>query len=328
MSAILRSPGKADTSNLTGIVCVTAATIAFTLNDVGIKWLSGDYPLHQLTFFRSLIALVITAALFVPFEGSFTILRTRRPYWHIVRGLLVITANMAFFVGVATIPLADATAIYFVAPLFITAFSVILLGEKVGWRRWIAVSIGFGGVLLVIQPGGASFQYAALLPLVAAAVNALLHISTRKLSLTERASTMAFYIQLVFMVFSLLFGIIFGDGKLSGTGNANLEFLFRPWIWPASDDLGIIALTGMFCALATFLISQGYRLSQAGIAAPFEYVGIPLSVLLGILLWGDWPAPLAWGGILLIVLSGLYVLMRETLQGQLMPWKRPWRRTG
>src|SRR5690606_627907 len=116
--------------------------------------------------------------------------------------------------------------------LFVTAFSVIFLGEHVGWRRWMAVAVGFAGVMMIIRPGAASFQFAALLPLISAAGNAVIHITTRKLSLTERASTMTFYIHLVFLIFSASFGLIFGDGRMSGGGNANLDFLFRAWIWP------------------------------------------------------------------------------------------------
>lgn len=189
-------------ASLAGILCAMGAATAFSLNDVAIKWLSGDYPLHEITFFRSLFAIVITLGVFVPLEGSYRNLRTKRFGFHLLRGAIVVTANMAFYTGLATLPLGEATAIYFVAPLFITALSVLLLGETVGPRRWIAVLVGLAGVVIVMRPGGSAFQYAALLPLFAAFFYALLQITTRKIGVTEKASTLTFYLNLVFILFS------------------------------------------------------------------------------------------------------------------------------
>ncbi|MCV0396817.1 MAG: DMT family transporter [Rhizobiaceae bacterium] len=169
-----------------GILCGMGASIAFSLNDVAIKWLSGDYPLHQITFLRGLIAICITLALFVPLDGGYRALLTNRFGFHVVRGLIVIVANMSFYAALATMPLGEATAIYFVAPLFITALSVVLLGELVGPRRWTAVLVGLAGVVLVIRPGGDAFTWAALLPLLGAFGYALLQITTRKLGVTEK----------------------------------------------------------------------------------------------------------------------------------------------
>lgn len=328
MSTISGLPARAGSANAIGILCVTAAGACYTLNDACLKWLSGDYALHQLTFVRSLVAILFTVALFVPFEGSFSVLRTRRPFWHLLRGMLVVTGNIAFFLGMAALPLADVTAVYFVAPLIITALSVVILGENVGWRRWLAVAVGFTGVVLVIRPGSDAFRLVALLPLVTASLNAVLHITTRKLGATERASALAFYIHLTFLVFSALFGLAFGSGWMAGSNDASLEFLFRAWSWPRAADVPVMLMSGVFVACGTFLIAQGFRIAQAGIAAPFEYAAIPTSIIAGILLWGDWPAPLAWIGIVLIIGSGIFIFLRETMQGHAGRWKLPWRRSG
>lgn len=309
-----------------GILCVIGAVWTFSTQDAGIKWLSGDYPLHQLTFIRSAIALVLTVAIFIPLEGGFKNLRTRRVGMHLLRGLTVVMANMAFFTGLATLPLAEATAIIFVSPLFITAFSVVLLGEFVGFRRWAAVFVGLAGVMIVMRPGGSTFQYAAILPLIAALCYALLQIMTRKLGFTEKASTMAFYIHLTFFAFSGAVGLLAGSGHYAGTGNANLEFLLRGWVWPNWDDGLIIAGIGVIASIGGYLISQGYRLCPAGIAAPFEYAALPLGIFWSILLWGHWPDGWSWIGIMLVAGAGLYVFYRETLTGKRISWKFPLRR--
>ena len=121
-----------------GISCALGATIFFSLNDLSIKFLSGDYPLHQIVFVRAAVALVITLAIIMPLDGGWAALKTRRPMIHVLRGVCVVVANSAFFAGIAAMPLADASAIFFVAPLFITGLSVVILGEVVGWRRWMA----------------------------------------------------------------------------------------------------------------------------------------------------------------------------------------------
>ncbi|MEX0409696.1 DMT family transporter [Aquibium sp. LZ166] len=313
-------------ANIAGILCAMGAATAFSLNDVAIKWLSGDYPLHEITFFRSLFAICITLAVFVPLEGSYRNLLTKRLRFHTLRGAIVVTANMAFYTGLATLPLGEATAIYFVAPLFITALSVLLLGETVGPRRWVAVLVGLAGVVIIIRPGGSAFQYAALLPLFSAFFYALLQITTRKIGVTEKASTLTFYLNFIFILFSGTIGLVFGDGRFSGSGNANLEFLLRAWIWPPTSDFLLLAGIGVLGSIGGYLVSQAYRISQAGLIAPFEYVAMPLAILWSIALWGDWPDAIAWLGIVLIAGAGLFVFLREMALGNPLRWKAALRR--
>jgi drug/metabolite transporter (DMT)-like permease len=320
---IAATPGG---TSLLGVLCVMGSAVAFSTNDMAIKWLSGDYPLHQITFIRSILALILTVFVLVPMEGSLANLRTRRLPLHLIRGLTIVSANMCYFTGLATLSLGEATAIYFMAPLFITAFSVILLGETVGWRRWLAVLAGFAGVMLVMRPGGSAFQYASLLALSAACLYALAQIMARVLGRGEKASVMAFYIQLVFLMVSSASGLAFGDGRFSGSGNDNLEFLFRPWIWPETGDLLIMFAIGILATAGTYLVSQGYRLVQAGLAAPFEYVAMPLGVFWSIVLWSQWPDLFSWLGIVLIAGAGIFVFIREAMQGRSIAWKLPGRR--
>ena len=309
----LAAPARA---SLLGIVCVFGAMLSFSTQDVTFKWLSGDYPLHQITLTRAVVAMTIILALFVPFEGGYRNLRTKRLPLHLLRGLSVVLANMAFFTGLATLPLGQATAIFFVAPLLITSLSVVLLGEVVGRRRWIAVSVGLVGVVVMLRPGAAAFQWAALLPLAAALFYALLQIMTRKLGVAEKASAMAFYVQVMFLVVRGAIGLSVGHGGFAGSGSANLEFLLRAWVVPAPADGLIMVATGGLGAVGAYLISQAYRVSQAALIAPFEYIALPLSILWGVVFFGDWPDTLAWLGTALIAGAGLYVFYRETIGGR------------
>ena len=186
----------------TGILCVLGAAGLFTFNDVIIKYLSGDYALHQVILIRSSIAMTLLLAVFVPLQGGYNILHTRRLGAHVIRGLFVVITNMSFFSALAAMPLADAVAISFISPVLITAFSVVFLGEAVGPRRWFAVVAGLLGVLIILRPGTTAFQPVALLPLLAAITYAGLNILARKIGATERATTMAFYIQLTFIATS------------------------------------------------------------------------------------------------------------------------------
>jgi len=317
-------PRRGVSTQVLGIACVVGAGAAFTTNDMAIKWLSGDYALHQIILARSLIALFLTLAILVPWEGGYRNLLTRRWRLHLVRGGIVVIANMTFFLGLASLPLGEATAIFFVAPLLITALSAVILGEKVGPRRWGAVVVGLIGVLVMLRPGSAAFQTAALLPLAAALCYALLQILTRKLGTTDNASTMAAYIQICFVIVSGAFGLIAGDGRFAGPGaGPQIDFLLRAWLWPNAFDAGIMLGLGVLSATGGYLISQGYRLSEAGLVAPFEYAALPLAVFWSVLLWGDWPDAIAWLGIALICAAGLYIFYRESTLGRRMALRRP-----
>ena len=219
------------------------------------------------------------------------------------------------FAAVAFIPLADATAVFFVSPLIITGLSVLMLGETVGPRRWSAVAVGLIGVLIIVRPTSASFQAAALLAMFAALCYALLHIFTRRLGATEKASTMAVYIQATFILVSCLVGLTVGDGRFADTENVSLRFLFAPWIWPSADDFAIMAALGVCSAAGGYLISQAYRTAEAGMIAPFEYIALVMSIFWGFIVFGEIPDRVAWTGIALILASGLYLAFREARLG-------------
>lgn len=300
-----------DNPTMLGALSACIAVFCFSVNDMAIKFMSGDYALHQVVLLRALIGLTVLLAVLLPLSGGFAGLKTRRLGLHLARGGCVVFANMSFFLGLAALPLAEGVAIFFVSPLIISVFSVIFLGERVGPRRWAAIAVGLVGVLVVLRPGTEVFQLAALCPIAAAFGYASLHMLTRYIGRTESALAMSFYIQVTFIMVSAVMGIAAGDGRYAGTGNASLDFLLREWVVPSAQDWAVLVAIGVTSAFGGFFISQAYRTAQASVVAPFEYVAIPLSVAWGILVFGEWPDTVALLGIALIAGSGLFMVWRE-----------------
>ena len=298
-----------------GILCIFGGVSALTLQDTLIKWLSETFPLHEITLARSVIAVIVTLFI-VYFEGGLNLLRTNRPALHLARSVLLIIANMCFFMGVASMPLAEATAVFFLAPLFITALSVPLLGEKVGLRRWIAVLFGMAGMIVMLRPNADTVELVALFPVVAALAYALMQIVTRRLGATDRASSMALYVHLAFAIVSAGVGLSIGDGRLAGSDHPSIDFLFRAWSMPEGLEIILLLACGVLIAIGAYLLSQAYRVAPPAIVAPFEYAALPFALFWGFMLWGDWPDATAMVGMTLIVGSGLYVFYRETMRGR------------
>lgn len=299
-----------------GILFVLGGVFCISINDMLIKQLSGGYPLHEMVFARSSIAICFSL-IFVQLEGGWHILRTRRPFLHAARGVLIVFSNMSFFVALAAIPLADATALFFAAPLFITLLSIPILGEKVGPLRLGAVLFGFIGVIVMQRPWEGSDTLGAsrlilLLPVLAALTYALNQLLTRKLGVESKASALAVYIQGTFIIVSIGFYLVAGDGRFAiGTDSPSTEFLLRAWVWPAQADYWVFGVLGLNAALIGYALSQAYRLADAATVAPFEYIGLPLAVFWGWFIFADLPVWEVWLGIAMILAAGVFVFLRE-----------------
>ena len=300
-----------DRAPLIGALWALFAAFGFSIVDLIVKFLSSDYPHYQLTFLRTVVAFLIVMVLIVPFYGGLKSLRTQRLRAHLLRGFCVVLANLAFFLALAAMPLAEAVAIFFVSPFLVAIFSVVFLGETVGPRRWAAITCGMLGVLIVLRPGTEAFQIAALLPIVAAAGYGMIHIITRKIGDTESAASLVFWTQAVMLVVAAFAGLAFGDGRYDAFEHPSLAFLFRAWVWPTLFDAALIFALGATIAFAGFAISEAYRRSEAAFIAPFEYVALPASVLWGFLVFHEWPDLWASLGISIIILSGLALIWRE-----------------
>jgi len=327
------TPDSQTDNAMRGILFIVLGMTCVSINDTLIKTLSGDYPLHQMIFVRSAIGISFSMV-FVQFEGGFGILWTDQPFLHLCRGLLVVAANMTFFAALAVIPLADATALFFVSPLMITVLSIPILGEQVGPRRILAVMVGFMGVLVMLRPwstgagpAGSVGTLVLLLPVIAAFTYALMQILTRRLGVKSKASAMAVYIQGTFLIVSLAFGLVAGDGRFAaGVEDPSLQFLLRAWRWPADGDGILFIGLGLMSGVIGYALSQAYRSAPAATVAPFEYVAMPLAILWGWLFFGHLPDAVASAGIALIFGAGLYVFLREGVRRKPVATRRPIRR--
>lgn len=313
-----------------GILMICIGILAISINDLLIKLLSGGYPLHQMVFLRSAVGLIFTFG-FLFWEGGLRLLKTDQPGLHILRGLLVVMANITFYAAVAVLPLGQATALFFVAPLFITLLSIPVLGEKVGPMRLSAVVVGFLGVVLMQDPWKAQVEVSRivlLLPVIAAALYAFMQVLTRRLGVTSRASALAVYTQSMFLVVSLGFFVTAGDGRFAeGVENESLIFLLKAWQWPTAEDWPVFIGLGLCSGMIGYCLSAAYRIASAATVAPFEYIGLPLAIFWGWAFFGEWPSPATWAGCALIIGAGLFVFLREQQRARMMPgWRRRWGR--
>lgn len=297
-----------------GIFFALGGGITLSVNDLAIKALSGTYALHQVILLRAVIGMAIVLAVIWASRSGFGQLLTRRPKDHLLRVSIVMVSNVTYFVGLSLMPLADAVATAFVAPMLVTLMSALILGEHVGPRRWAAVAVGMLGVVVMTRPGAGVIQPAAILVLISAFCYASSHMMTRRMRDTESAMTLNFFVQVGFIVVSLGFGLIAGDGHLAQPKGSTWEFLFRPWHVPPVADWWAFIATGVAVGVGGLMMSQAYRTSEAALVAPFEYIGMPMAILWGVLVFGTWPDATAWVGIALICGAGLYTLWRETMR--------------
>lgn len=298
---------------LTGILFAAGGSLIFSVNDVSIKFLSGGYALHQVILIRAFVALTFILTVIRFSERGFSQVVTNRPRMHLLRVAIVMVSNVTFFVGLAAMPLADAVAVAYVSPIVITLLSIVFLGENVGPRRWAAVIVGMIGVLVMLRPGAGVIQPAAVLVLISAVLYASGNLLARHMGGTESAMTLSLYVQLGFIVVSISMGLTVGDGHLA-TESKLWAFLFRPWIWPPISDWPVFLATGLSVGIGGLMVTQAYRTVEAGLIAPFEYVGMPMAILWGLLIFGTFPDVTGWVGIALICGSGLYVIWRETVR--------------
>jgi len=291
--------------NLKAVGVLLLGVFAISFMDALIKMLSGDYALHQIVFIRAVISLSILLPLLLRYGLSGA--RTRRPIAHLVRGLLLVIANMCFYTGLASLPLAEASAIVFLSPVFVTFFSWSFLGERFGPVRWIAVLVGLAGMVCVVQPFTGDLQWAYLWPLAAAFCYAGFNTATRYLRETESAPMLAVMAQVSFILVSGLIGLTLGKGQWAGQSDAGLEFLFRAWRWPVEGDVIYFVGLGVISSVIALSISYAYRNAEASFLSPFEYAVLPFVLLWGLLFFNEFPNLLALTGIGLIVAGGLVV---------------------
>ena len=230
---------------------MVAAVFLFAIVDATAKWLGQSYAPVQIVFFQHFFGLIPVAVL-VWRSGGFAALRTRRPFAHALRGGLLFASMLLFYTALRGLPLAEAIAVTFTLPLYITALSGPLLGEAVGVRRWAAVIIGFLGALIMVRPGTEAFRPETLLVLTAAFIAALAMLLTRRLTRTETDVALVTHTTLI-------------------AGLASVPFASLAWQAPCAGDLGLFVLVGIAGGSAAYLMVVAYRNAPAAVVAPFDY---------------------------------------------------------
>jgi drug/metabolite transporter (DMT)-like permease len=278
---------------LVGIGLMVGAFAMFAMLDATAKYLVGFLGVSFVVFARYGFSLIFVG-LWVWQQGGSGLLVTGNGVLQVVRGLLLMVSTSTNFIALGYLQLAQTSSIAFSNPLWVCALSPLLLGERVGPRRWFAVVVGFVGVLLIIQPGTMSFHWAMLLSLTSALSTALYQIATRKVGAEDRAITSLFYVSLV--------------GSIAAAPLAPIG-----WAMPSVGQWGLLVLAGFFGSFGHYMLAQAHRMAPAPVLSPFVYTQIIWMTLFGFVLFGDVPDMLTIIGGSAVVASGLYVLYRERL---------------
>jgi S-adenosylmethionine uptake transporter len=289
------------------VVFLVLGLLVFSLQDITVKFIGGQYPVLEIVTFRSLVALPLTLLLF-RFEGRRGWPTTSQRTLQYVRGGAYFLSYTTHFMGLAALPLADIAAIRFSGPLMITLLSLLFLAEKIRLRNWIALLVGFAGTLLVVQPGMGAFNIGSLFTLASVFFYAVAVILTRKLQGTDSSATMAYYSSLVYLVATaVLTPIVLAIGE-TPAAHPSFVFLMHAWVMPSLRDWLIMSGLGFIWAGGMYLNARAYSEAPASVVAPFEYSTLPINVLWGMILWQQFPTLNTWVGAGITIASGLYLL--------------------
>jgi drug/metabolite transporter (DMT)-like permease len=281
-------------ASLLGIYLKLASLVLFCTMDAMVKALGSTYDAFQLMLFRSAIAMAPVAVI-IWRAGGLRSVRPNRPWLQAVRIIVAFGSTLGFFYVFPRMPLVDAYAISYAAPLFMVALSVPMLGEPVGWRRWTAVVVGFLGVLAMLDPWGMDIHLMSLIVLGATFCYSLSTVMLRLLSRHDSDVVALFWLSLA-------------------TSAASLVGAVPAWVWPTAIDWAWLVTMGLLGGIAQILNTRAWRLAPAAILAPFDYASIVLAVLFGYLWFREEPSWTVWLGLPLVMGSGLYILHRERVR--------------
>jgi drug/metabolite transporter (DMT)-like permease len=287
------SPEATRSGTLAGIGLMLTGIALFSINDALGKWLLATYSVGELLLVRSATALILLAP-FVHRAGFAAFRHAPRPAVQLVRIVLSTLEVAMFFWAVSYLPLADTVTFYLAGPIYVTALSVLLLGERVGWRRWSAVLVGFAGVLLALRPSAASLTLPAIIALTGSIFFALLMIATRLLRETPNTVLVGGQI-----VGTLIFGAV-----MAPVG----------WITPSPRDFMLLSLFGVISIMALACVNHSLKLAAASVVVPYQYTLIVWAIVLGYAVFGDVPDLFTLIGAAIIVAAGLYIFWREQAQ--------------
>ena len=276
--------------NQLGFLYMFMSICAFSLMDIIVKW-SVDYPIGQVLFFRGFFGIIFYLFV-IPKNRLHNFYETKRAGLHFLRCLSGLIALVAIFIALRKLPLATVVSISFAAPIFTTILSIFLLSEKVGIYRWLAVIVGFVGILIITEPGISDLNIYYFFPIIFCLGLSYVAISIRQLSTTEPVWLISFY-------FSLSITL--------------LSFLTIPqgWVMPSFDHLVILSFIGIFGGVANLWLSQSYKYSEVSLVTPLKYLSLVFAIIFGYFIWGEIPTLKTLFGALLVIISTLIIFRRE-----------------
>ena len=276
-------------ARLAGIALMVLSIFMFSFGDAMGKFLVGTYSVGQLLFLRACAALLLLAPLMWRQRRDFV--RLERPWLQLFRVVLSTLEVAAFFVATVYLPLADVITYYLAGPIFVTAMSAIFLGEKVGWRRWTAILIGFCGVLIALRPSAQTVSLPALIALGGSLSFATLMLITRSLRKTP--------------------DIVMASSQFIGTFSLGAALSAFHWVPPTPGSLVIFALAGCISVTALFCVNRSLKLAPASVVVPYQYSMIVWAVIFGFVVFGDVPSIATIVGAAIIIGAGFYIYLRE-----------------
>ena len=307
---------RAARASTLGIASLMVGLGALATQDVVFKLMSGRYSVFEILFLRGCFTVLVLRSVLLVLRFPRP-LHTERLGTQYLRGGLLCISLSCYCLALSAMPLLDAVAIFFAAPLISTSLSPWLLGERVSLGQWGAVSLGFVGMLIMIGPGAGAFQPGAVFAMLAAVFYASSAIVSRSLGRTDRAATTAYYTVFMYIVVSAI-GVV--AIEIAGVDwSAGNVVVARAWRDPDWFDLGLLAGSGFAVALGFFCLAQAYRLAPIPVLAPVEYTSLIWAGLLGYLIWDEVPTRLTLIGAALIVVSGWYVAVAPARMGGRRP---------
>ena len=263
---------------------------AFSLMDLIVKW-SDSYPLGQVLFFRGFFGMVIYFFL-IPKDRIKNFYYTKRPGLHLLRCSSGLIALIAIFIALRNLPLATVVSISFAAPIFTTIFSIFLLSEKVGLYRWLAVLVGFIGIIIITEPGLTNFNLYFIFPIIFCLGLSYVAIAIRQLSTTEP-------VWLISLNFSAMITL------------ASFFTIPYGWIMPDFRDFILLSLIGVFGGVANLWLSQSYKFSEVSLVTPLKYLALVFAIIFGYFIWDEIPTIKTLFGALLVIISSIVIFRRE-----------------
>jgi len=276
--------------NQLGFFYMFISVCAFSLMDVIVKW-SEDYPVGQVLFFRGFCG-IIPIMFLIPKDRYLDFYKTTRPFLHFKRCLAGLIALVSIFIALRNLPLATVVSITFAAPIFTTIFSIFLLNEKVGLYRWLAVLVGFIGIIIISEPGFTSLNLYYIYPIIFCLGLSYVAIAIRKLSSTEPVWLISFFFSFSIMLLSFL-------------------SFYQNWILPSLIDLFLLSLIGILGGLANLWLSQSYKLSEVSLVTPLKYLALVFAIIFGYFIWDEIPTFKTLLGAGLVILSSFIIFRRE-----------------